>query len=52
MSFLPLLELAQDLVKFPPSVVSHLVEEDNNQAQIVGKIAKNGNIAAISKVKS
>ena len=50
MSHLPLLEVTSDLVKFSPAVVSHLVQEDDTQVNIIGKVAKNGNIAAIAKV--
>ena len=50
MSHLPLLEVTQDVVSFSPAVVSHLVQEDDNQVNLVGKVAKSGNIAAIAKV--
>ena len=50
MSHLPLLEVTQDLVPFSPAVVSHLVQEEDSQVNIIGKVAKNGNIAAIAKV--
>jgi len=49
MSHLPLLEVTQDVVSFSPAVVSHLVQEDDNQVNLVGKVAKSGNIAAIAK---
>ena len=50
MSHLPLLEVTHDLVKFSPAVVSHLVQEEDSQVNIIGKVARNGNIAAIAKV--
>ena len=50
MSHLPLLEVIQDLAKFSPAVVSHLVQDDDSQVSTLGKVARNGNIAAIAKV--
>jgi len=49
MSHLPLLEVIQDLAKFSPAVVSHLVQDDDSQVSTLGKVARNGNIAAIAK---
>ena len=30
--------------------ITHLIEEDDTQVNIIGKVAKNGNISAITKV--
>ena len=56
MSFLPLLEVSSDLVTWPRSVLTHLDLEADSEVpstetgSLIGKISRNGNIAAIAKV--